>query len=53
MITLLIDGLIAAVKTIDRAFTAVENVSVYEMCPRYSYILDRFVAIFGPKDAVA
>lgn len=26
MITLLIDGLIAAVKTIDRAFTAVENV---------------------------
>lgn len=27
--------------------------SVYELCPRYSYILDRFVAIFGPKSGVA
>ena len=33
MITLLIDGLIAAVKTIDRAFTAVENV-VCTKCAR-------------------
>ncbi len=27
--------------------------SVYELCPRYSYILDRFVAIFGPQGVVA
>lgn len=32
---------------------AAAAVSVYEVCPRYGYILDRFVAIFGPKDAVA
>lgn len=34
MITLLIDGLVAAVKLLDRAFTAVENVRLRSNSPR-------------------
>ena len=32
---------------------AAAAVSVYEVCPRYGYILDRFVATFGTQGAVA
>ena len=31
----------------------VAALSVYEACPRYAYILDAFVAVYGPKGAVA